>query len=98
MNGIKILMRHTIVGAYPELNVKRKARFRARENEASRAGLNFKFEKYYVQPHGIKRYLKGHHYITGAHGLCAVCGREAQVCTCKIIIQDASSGKVVGEL
>jgi len=93
----KILMSRGSKDEHPELKTKRKQRYNFRQRAAEQSALNFRYHGRIVPAHGIHKFLEANNYHTGAHGLCAVCGREAQVCTCKIIVQD-STGAVVGEL
>ena len=93
----KILMRRSIAGAHPELNAKLKQRYNQRQRAAEQAQLNFRFKGRIVPMHGIRKFLEASNYHTGAHGLCMVCGKEAQRCECKIIVQDRT-GAVVREL
>jgi hypothetical protein len=93
----KILMRRSIAGAHPVLNEKMKIRYNQRQRAAEEAGLNFRYHGRIVPAHGIRKFLEANNYHTGAHGLCMVCGKEAQVCDCKIIVQDRT-GAVIREL
>lgn len=90
----KILMSQKISGAYDDLNEHRSMRYNQRQRAAEGNGLNFRKFGLPVKIHGIRRYLMsvGHH--VGAHGLCAVCAKEAQVCECKIEVRD-NSGMIV---
>jgi hypothetical protein len=94
---VKILMARSIAGDYPTLAKKRKDRYNFRARAAERMNLNFRYVGKIVVTHGIHKNLKERGYILGARGLCAVCGRETQVCACKIIVRDAS-GAVVREI
>ena len=94
---VKILLRRTITGAYPDLNTERKRRYNQRQRSAEGACLNFRIHDRIIAAHGIRRFLQASNYQLGAHGLCAVCGREAQVCTCKIIVTD-HTGAVIREI
>ena len=93
----KILLRRTIAGAYPDLNTERKRRYNQRQRAAEGACLNFRIHDRIIAAHGIRRFLQANNYHTGAHGLCAVCGKEAQICICKIVVHD-QSGALIREI
>ena len=93
----KILLRRTIAGAYPELNIERKRRYNQRQRSAEGACLNFRLHDRIIASHGIRRFLQASNYQLGAHGLCAVCGKESQICICKIVVHD-QSGAVIREM
>lgn len=94
----KILMTRGSKEQYPVLKEKRTWRYNQRQRAAEGTGLNFRYKFQIVRAHGIRKFLADNHYHLGAHGICAVCNGEAQVCTCKVIIHDLNSGEVVGEL
>ena len=95
----KILMSRGSKDEHPELKTKRQQRYNFRQRAAEQRALNFRYRGDIVRAHSIHKLLKllNYNYTPGAHGLCAVCGREAQVCTCKIIVQD-SMGTVIKEM
>lgn len=93
----KILMRRSISGAHPKLNEKIKYRYNQRQRAAEQIGLNFRYNFQIVRAHGIQKFLESNNYHTGAHGLCMVCGKEAQACICKIEVRD-HTGAVINEL
>lgn len=84
----KILMSQRIYGAYKDLNEHRKQRYNERIRSADSNGLNFRKLGRIISRHGIRRFLESNNYHTGAHGLCAVCNKEAQICKCKIEVID----------
>ena len=90
----KILMSRKITGAHQDLNEHRHIRYNQRQRSAEELELNFRKCGRLIMRHGIRRFLESNHYRTGAHGLCAVCGKEAQICICQIEVKD-HTGQVI---
>ncbi len=82
----KILMIKRIPDAYKKLNEQRSQRYNEREKVAEELKLNFRYLGYLIRSHSIRKYLTESGYILGAHGICLVCGKEAQSCVCEIEI------------